>query len=79
MRSTLGERVFRVVTFGFLATILDEFCREISARREIGEHAPCGLCDIVGRPHQERSLALIEVKCKKVPAINVQALPNFGR
>ena len=79
MRSTLRERVFRVVPFGFLATILDEFCREISTGGEIGEQAACGLCDIAGRAHLKRSLVLVEVKCKQVPSINAQALPHFGR
>ena len=60
-------------------TILDEFRSEVSAGRKIGEQPASGLCDVAGRAHLERSLTLIEVKCKKVPAINVQALPNFGR
>jgi hypothetical protein len=79
VRSTLDERVSRVVPFRFLATIPDEFCREVSAGGKIGEHAQCGLCDVVGRPQLERSLVLVEVKCENVPGINAQTPPNLRR
>lgn len=79
MHSMLGNRVVRVLPFGFDAAILYELRGEVSARREIGQHAPCGPCELAGRAHLECLLVLVELERKQVSALHTQASPNRRR